>query len=85
MDQSNLDANQINVVNEDDRSYTCDMDDYESYINVLYYLKHMEAPSHLNDNEMRFVNLQAIRFIIISGNLWLRNFDEILLTCIDHK
>lgn len=61
------------------------MDDCNWYRNVIYYLQYMEAPSHLTDNEKRSVKLQAIKYIIVSGSLWWRNFEGILLKCIDHK
>lgn len=38
MAQSNLDANQINLVDVDHQPNTCDKDYYEWYTNVIYYL-----------------------------------------------
>ena len=65
MDQSNLDANQINLVTDDLKLGLCDMDHCEWYTNVVHYLQHMEAPPHLIENEKRSTKLQAIRYIIV--------------------
>ena len=53
--------------------------------NVIYYLQHMEAPSHLTENEKRSTKLQAIRYILVQGSLWWRNFKGILLKCVDQE
>ena len=45
----------------------------------------MKAPSHLTENEKRNTKLQAIKYIIIKGNLWWRNFKGILLKCVDQE
>ena len=85
MAKSNLDANKINVVVDDLRPDLCDMDHCDWYTNVIYYLQHMEAPPHLPENEKRSTKLQAIRYIIVRGSLWWRNFEGILLKCIDQE
>ena len=85
MAQSNLDVNQVNAVANDLRSYLCDMDHCEWYTNVIYYLQHMEAPSHLTKNEKRSTKLQAIKYIIVENNLWWRNFEGVLLKCVDQE
>lgn len=59
------------------------MDHCEWYTNVIYYFQHMEAPSHLTKNEKRSTKLQAIRYIIVKNNLWWRNFEGVLLKCVD--
>ena len=81
--QSHLDANQINVVTDDLRPDPCDISHCEWYTNVIHYLQHIEAPSHLTKNEKRSTKLQAIRYIIVKGSLWWRNFEGILLKCVD--
>ena len=65
MAESNLDANQINMVTEDLKSDLCDMDQCEWYTNVIFYLQHVEAPPHLIENEKRNTKLQAIGYIIV--------------------
>lgn len=78
-----MDANHINLVIDDLRSDLCDMDQYEWYKNVIYYLQHMEGPSNLRKNEKRSTKLQAIRSIIVRNALWWRNFKGVLLKCVD--
>ena len=85
MAQSNLDANQINMGTYDLRSDSCDMSHCEWYTEVIYYLKHMEAAPHLTENEKRSMKLQAIRYIIVKHSLWWRNFEGIVLKCVDQE
>ena len=66
-------------------SGSCDMSHCEWYANISYYLQHIEAPSHLIENEKRSTKLQAIRYIIVKGSLWWRNFEGILLKCVDQE
>lgn len=61
------------------------MDHYEWYTNVIHYLQHMEAPSHLAENEKRCTKLQSIRYIIVKNKLWWRNFEGVLLKCVDQE
>ena len=71
---------------EDDlRLGLCDMDHCEWYTNVIHYLQHMEAPSHLTKNEKRNTKLQTIIYIIVEKNLWWRNFQGVLLKCVDQE
>ena len=85
MAQSNLDANLINMVENDLRLGLCDMDHYEWYTNIIHYLQHMEPPSHLIQNEKRSTKLQAIRYIIVHKNLWWKKFEGVLLKCVDQE
>ena len=85
MAQSNLDANQINMVTNDHISNPCDMSHCEWYTNVIHYLQHIKVPSCLTKNEKRSTKLQAIKYIIVKGSLWWRNFEGILLKCVDKK
>ena len=73
------------MVTDDLRSDSCDMSHYEWYTNVIHYLQHIEAPSHLTKNKKRSKKLQAINYIIVKGNLWWRNFEGILLKCVDQE
>ena len=83
MAQSNLDTNKVNMVIDDLSSGSCDMSHCEWYANVIHYLQHIEVPSHLIESEKRSTKLQAIRYIIVKGSLWWRNFEGVLLKCID--
>ena len=85
MSHSNLDANQINIVANDLRLGLCDFDHCEWYNNIIHYLQHMETPSYLDENEKRSTKLQAIRYIIVKNDLWCRNFEGVLLKCVDQE
>ena len=50
MAEANLDANQINFIEEERRAYICDMDTCEWYADVIYYLQHMVSPPRLTDS-----------------------------------
>ena len=45
----------------------------------------MVSPPHLTDNEKRIVKLHALRFVIISGELWWRSQDGVLLKCVSKE
>ena len=45
----------------------------------------MVSPPRLTDNEKRTVKLHALRFVIISGELWWRDIDGVLLKCVDKE
>ena len=83
MAQSNLDANQINDACEDLKPNTYDMDQCDWYKDIIYYLQYMQDPPHLVDNEKRTIKLHSVRYIIANGILWWRNFEGVLLKCID--
>ena len=85
MTETNLDANQINFIEEENRAYICDMDNCKWYADVIYYLQHMVSPPHLSNNEKRTVKLHALRFVIISGKLWQRSQDNVLLKCVSKE
>ena len=73
------------MVTNDLRSNSCDMSHCEWYTKITYYLQRMEAPPHLTKNKKRSTKLQAIRYIIVKGSLWWRNFEAILLKCVDQE
>ena len=73
------------MVTDDLRSNSCDMNHCEWYTSVFHYLQHIDAPSHLTKNEKRSTKLQAIKYIIVKGSLWWRNFEGILLKCVDQE
>ena len=58
------------------------MDSCKWYANVIYYLQYMVSPPHLSNNEKRNMKLHALKFVIISGNLWWRSHDNLLLKCV---
>ena len=85
MAQENLDVNQINARDQDLSLSTCHMENCDWYKDVIYYLQHMQSPPHLIENEKRTIKLHLVRYIIVNGVLWWRNFEGILLKCIDQQ
>ena len=85
MAQANLDANQINAQDQNLSLSTCDMENCDWYKDIIYYLHHMQSPPHLTENEKRTIKLHSVRYIIVNGILWWRNFEGILLKCIDQQ
>ena len=71
--EENLDANQINQLDDDCRNDLCYMNTLDWYKGVIFYLWHMKAPLGLIDNQKRALKLQAIRYIIVQGLLWWRD------------
>lgn len=53
---------------------THDMGNYDWYNNFIYYLQHLEASSHLTNNEKRSLKLHGIRYIIVNGSFCHKNF-----------
>ena len=43
----------------------------------------MKSPPRLIDNQKRALKLQAIRYVIVQGQLWWRDMQGVLLKCID--
>ena len=43
----------------------------------------MRSPPRLTDNQKRALKLQAIRYVIVQGQLWWRDMQGVLLKCID--
>lgn len=83
MTQENLDANQINQVEEEQRSYTCDMDLCDWYVNIIYYLQKMKCRLRLNENAKRTLKLHAIKYATILNKIWWRTTNGILLKCVN--
>ncbi|XP_059067512.1 uncharacterized protein LOC131858327 [Cryptomeria japonica] len=83
MAQSNLDANQINVLEEEHRAYLYDMDGCEWYDNIIYYLQKMKCLEDMSDNKKRKLKLYAIKYATINGKIWWRNSDGVMLKCVD--
>lgn len=59
------------------------MDQCDQYKDEIYYLQHMHTQSHLIENENRTIKFLLVRYIIVNGSFWWRNFERILLKCID--
>lgn len=67
MIEANLEANQINQLDDSCRDNSCDMDKSDWYKDVIYYLHNMKSPLELINNEKRSLKLQAIRYITVQG------------------
>lgn len=78
-----MDANQINVIGEEKRAYIRDMDNCEWYIDVIGYLQRMKCPKGISDSKSRTLNLHAIKYVIVSGMLWWKTSDGVMLKCVD--
>jgi hypothetical protein len=83
MAQSNLEANQINLQEEENRSLICDMEHSEWYKDVIYYLHNIRCLDSLSKDEKRILKLHSIKYIIIVGKLWWRNGEGVILKCVD--
>ncbi|XP_057852816.1 uncharacterized protein LOC131063058 [Cryptomeria japonica] len=83
MVQSNLDANQINIVKEEHKSCIYEMDGCKWYDDIIYYLQRMKSPEDVSDNKRRTLKLHAIKYAIVNGKLWWRNNDGVMLKCVD--
>ena len=45
----------------------------------------MQSPPHLIENEKRTIKLHSVRYVIVNGILWWRNFEGILLKCMNQQ
>ena len=59
------------------------MDTLDWYRDVVCYLQNMKSLLGLIDNQKRSLKLQAIRFVIVQGQLWWRDMGGVLLKCVD--
>ena len=57
MIEANLEANQINQFDDSCRDNLCDMDTFDCYRDVIYYLQNMKSPPRLIDNHKRSLKL----------------------------
>eukprot|EP00253_Pinus_taeda_P027025 PITA_27025 len=64
--------NQVNVT-----------DSQSQYADLIFYLKNGHAPPHLSYKNKRAIRLKAKTFTIIDDVLFKRNYDSILLRCLE--
>ncbi|XP_059066682.1 receptor-like protein EIX2 [Cryptomeria japonica] len=83
MAQSNLDANQINIVEEEHRAYVCAIDGCDWYDDIIYYLQKRKCPEDMAENKRRTLKLHAIKYAIVNGKLLWRNSDGVMQECVD--
>ena len=67
MTEANLDANQINQLDDHNVDTFCDMEFLELYKDIIYYLQNMRSPPGLTNNQKRSLKLYAIRYVIVQG------------------
>ena len=60
------------MAEEENRAYICDLDTCDWYTNMT-------------DSEKSTMKLHALRFFIISGEIWWRNMEGVLLKCVDKE
>lgn len=59
------------------------MDTSNQYKDVIYYLQNLKSLLELIDSQKRSLKLQAIRYVIVQGQLWWRSMEGVLLKCVD--
>ena len=58
-------------------------DSESQYVDLIYYLKNGYAPSNLSYKNKRALRLKAIKYEIIDNVLFRKNYDSILLRCLE--
>ena len=53
------------------------------YIDVIYFLKHLECPPYLKNMRVRSLKLKSIKFFILNQKLYWRDLADILLKFLD--
>lgn len=82
MAQSNLVSNHINMLEEEQRPYICDMDFCDWYKDVIGYLQKMTLPPKIDENKST-IKFHVVRYAIIGGELWWRSNEGVLLKYVD--
>jgi hypothetical protein len=55
------------------------------YIDVIYFLQHLECPPDLKKTRARSLKLKSIKFCILNHNLYWSDPAGILLKCLDEN
>ena len=58
-------------------------DSESQYADLIYYLKNGYSPSNLSYKSKRVLRLKAIKYEIIDNVLFRKNYDSILLRCLE--
>jgi hypothetical protein len=56
---------------------------YSWYIDITYFLHHGTCPSHMNSKEKNDLCLNSTQCKLINGILLQRNYDGVLLRCLE--
>eukprot|EP00253_Pinus_taeda_P030951 PITA_30951 len=69
---------------EEVQTYEVSLNDIESlYADTIYYLKNGDAPAHLDHTKKRALRLKAKQYQLINDVLFKRNYDSVLLRCLE--
>eukprot|EP00253_Pinus_taeda_P031091 PITA_31091 len=69
---------------EEVQTYEVSLNDIESlYADTIYYLKNGYAPAHLDHTKKRAMRLKAKQYQLIDDVLFKRNYDFVLLRCLE--
>eukprot|EP00253_Pinus_taeda_P027971 PITA_27971 len=69
---------------EEVETYEVSLNDTESlYANTIYYLKNGYSPAHLDHTKKRALRLKAKQYQLINDVLFKRNYDSVLLRCLE--
>jgi hypothetical protein len=60
------------------------LENFEWYKHIIFYLKIGQFPLEMSLTERRTLKIKANKYVLVSGVLFRRNFDGILLRCLDH-
>jgi hypothetical protein len=59
--------------------------DSKWYKNIIFYLRSRKSPVTMNSKEIRTLKMKANQYVLITDILFRRNYDGILLRCIDEN
>jgi hypothetical protein len=59
--------------------------DLEWYEDILFYLRYGKFPVTLNPRERRTLKMKENQYVLIDDILFRRNYDNILLRCVDEN
>jgi hypothetical protein len=59
--------------------------DSEWYRDIIFYLRSGQFPVTMNPKERRTLKMKAIQYVLIVDILFRRNYDGILLRCVDEN
>jgi hypothetical protein len=70
--------NKIDVV-----IHSASLKTFEWYKDIIFYLRSGQFPLGMSSKERRELNMKNNKHVLVLGILFLRNFDGIILICLD--
>jgi hypothetical protein len=61
------------------------MEDLEWYRDIVFYLRSGQFPVTMNPKERRTLKMKSSQYVLIVDILFRRNYDGILLRCVDER